>query len=463
MKKNLFIPILKTILFLLFIKLNAQSKIPGNWEGNLSAGTTNLNIIIHIKEEAGIFKSLMDVPKQGAVNLAFDNTIIQGDSIKLINDKARIKIYGLYNSSKDTLFATYTQAGNVLPLVLSRSDKKEFIINRPQTPKAPFPYSKEDVYFVNKNAGNIKLAGTLTIPKDIKNPPVVILVAGSGTQNRNSKAFDHELFLILSDYLSRRGIAVLRYDKRGIGESQGDYKNATSYDFSLDTEAAIEFLKSRNDININKLGLIGHSEGGMIVPMVAARNTYVKYIVIMAGPGVSLDKLMLNQIDNLSQESNDSPESKKEFLGLNAEVFNLMKTTGDEKELENKIREALKQHNYANGDEKSINNFTNRCISPWFRYFINYNPASALEKVKCPVLAINGELDKQVDAKMNLDGIRTALSAGKNQDFVVICMPGLNHAFQEAKTGHVSEYKLIEQTMSPKAMDVVVEWIKKRF
>ncbi len=443
--------------------LKAQKNATGDWEGLLNAGSRKIKIILHTREDNGTVKSAMDSPDQGAVNIPLAETVIKGDSLIITDKKMGLTIAGLYNSSADSIYGSFIQRGGNIKINFGRSLITGFKLNRPQTPKPPFPYKSEEVYFVNKKANSIRLAGTLTIPDGRKNPPVAVLISGSGPQNRNEKGFDHEPFLILSDYLSRNGIAVLRFDDRGVAQSEGDFSKATSYDFSTDAEAAVEYLKTRNDIDTKKIGLIGHSEGGLIAPMTAARDKDVAFVISLAGPAVTIDNLMLKQIEELAKSEKRPAKDIEKLLNMNREVFGLIKDIKDDAQLEKGVREVLLKYNHANGDKGTQDAFVKRCLSPWFRYFISYNPAPALEEVKCPLLAINGTLDKQVDAEMNLTGMKNALERGKNRDFTVNYLPGLNHAFQEAKTGDVSEYRLIEQTMSLTALNTIVKWINERF
>ncbi|KUO62858.1 hypothetical protein APF79_08905 [bacterium BRH_c32] len=466
------------ISFLISIESFGQSKLIGDWEGLLNIGSKKIRILVHIQANENGFKSTMDSPDQGAINLSLADTEIKDDSLKISDAKLMIKIVGEYSpklerqnrssideakQQSDSIKALFLQGGAKIPINFGRSEIKEFSTNRPQTPKPPFPYKSEEVKFANEKAGGIKLAGTLTLPDNVANPPVAILISGSGAQNRNEKAFEHEPFLILSDYLSRNGIAVLRYDDRGTAESEGNFKTATSFDFSTDAEAALFYLQSRKDINTKKIGLIGHSEGGMIAPMIAARNPDVAFVVSMAGPAVPLDQLMLKQIEELALSENRSEEDIKKLLNLNQAIFNAVKENEDSMKAVSAIESILDKENYANGNPDARRNITQRSMSIWFRYFIKYIPFPTLEKVNCPFLAINGEKDKQVDAKMNLEMMRSAFSKGKNPDYSLIYLPGLNHAFQEANTGNVSEYRMIEQTMSPVALETITKWIKERF
>jgi len=443
--------------------LLCQPKLLGNWEGDLGPDSMKIKIILHIIAKDSSYKSFIEIPGQGSVNIPLGQTQITGDSLIINDSKFLIAIKGFYNALKDSIDVRGLQYGKSIAINFGRSSVTGFTLNRPQTPKPPFPYSSEEVVFANANANNIKLAGTLTVPMNSKIRCAAILITGSGPQNRNEKAFDHETFLILSDYLSRNGIAVLRFDDRGVAQSEGAFKSATTYDFSTDVEAALDYLRKRIDIPIQKIGLIGHSEGGMIAPMVAARRRDVAFVVCLAGPGVPLDKLQMKQNEEIAKSEKQADTVLQKNLKMHAEVFASIKEIERPDVLESKTRSILEEHNFLAGDTAAYNQFVKRNLSLWFRYLIRYNPADALEHMSCPLLALNGTLDKQVDATMNLEGMRTALKKGKNPDFTLLYMPGLNHLFQEAKTGDVAEYVMIEQTMSPKVLEAVTQWIQKRF
>ena len=287
---------------------------------------------------------------------------------------------------------TWSQAGNNLPLQLKRvKDSAELERPRPQNPAKPYPYREEDVSFENSAAG-IRLAGTLTIPPGKGPFPGMILIAGSGAHDRDEALMGHRPFLVLSDYLTRRGIAVLRYDKRGVGESEGNYATATTADFADDAEAGLAYLTTRAEVDRRKIGLVGHSEGGMIAPMLAARDSSVAFIVMMAGPGVPGDELLVEQTLLIAEANGQTHETAEKAAGEERIILSLVKDETDSAVLEKKLREQLT----GQMPEAQIGAAIKSTSSPWFRYFISYDPATALRKVKCPVLAVIGSKDLQV-------------------------------------------------------------------
>jgi pimeloyl-ACP methyl ester carboxylesterase len=330
----------------------------------------------------------------------------------------------------------------------------------------PYPYKAEEVRYENKAAG-VTLAGTLTIP-DAKGPfPAVILLTGSGQQNRDEEIFQHKPFLVLSDYLTRRGIAVLRSDDRGIGQSTGDFEKSTTGDFDDDALAGVEYLKTRGDINPRCIGLIGHSEGGMIAPIAAVKSRDVAFIVMLAGPGLSFGETVIGQILQMLEKrgtpKENLPAVRDWYLQMYAVVAKPTDNAAAEKELRGlyaKMDEKTRQD--INWPPERFEGSLPGLLNPWWRYAMAYSPKATLMKVKCPVLAMNGEKDTQVPASENLKAIEEALNAGKNKRFVVKEMPGLNHMFQTAQTGDESEYVKIEETLSPAAMQTVADWILQR-
>ncbi len=265
----------------------------------------------------------------------------------------------------------------------------------------------------------------------------------------------HKPFLVLSDSLTRKGIVVLRADKRGCAKSTGNYATATTVDFASDADAGVAYLKTRPEVDPHRIGLIGHSEGGIVAPMAAARNPDVAFVVMMAGSGVPGDEILVAQGILISEAAGTSPEEAEKNAVEEREVLRLVEHEKDDAMLETLLREKLS----GKLTQAQLGAQLKTVTSPWFRYFLTYDPATALRKVTCPVLALIGEKDLQVPPKQNLPVIRKALADGGNKNFEVDELPGLNHLFQTAKTGAISEYSEIEETMSPVAMEKIAGWI----
>lgn len=447
-----------------------QKDLTGIWTGKLELpNTIKLTVVFHIqKDDAGIYTSTMDSPDQGAKGIPTESTKIYGDSIEIIIPAVRGSFVGKINFDEMKIEGEWKQGGMTLALLLTKIEKLEEA-KRPQEPKEPFPYKSEDVTFENK-VDSVTLAGTLTMPENGSNFTTVILITGSGPQNRDEELLGHKPFLVLSDYLTRNGIAVLRFDDRGTAKSTGNFSTATTQDFSRDVIAAVNYLMTRKEINHSKIGLIGHSEGGLIAPIVAAEDKDVAFIVLMAGPGIPGDSILILQSE-LIQKAEGRPEDEiDKSLRINRKIYSMIIKSKDDETLKNQLREEFNSEiSQMTEDEKKqigdpeiyINQQLRTLTSPWFKYFLTYNPVPTLEKVKCPVLAINGEKDLQVPPKENLSAIEMALKKGGNKNFETKMLPGLNHLFQRAKTGAVSEYTTIEETISPLALETMLNWIKK--
>ena len=421
------------------------SDIDGAWMGSLDLGAVRLRVVFHlVNTEDGLIATL-DSPDQGQKGLPTTSVTRDGANLK-IEAKAIGGVFeGKIAADLQSIDGTFTQLGAAHPLILKRvKDQADLEPKRPQNPVKPYPYREEEVSYDNKQQ-SVTLAATLTIPQGKGPFPAVVLITGSGPQDRDETLLGHKPFLILADYLTRHGIVVLRADDRGTAKSTGDFKTATTADFATDTEAGIAYLKTRAEVNPRKIGLIGHSEGGVIAPMIAARNKDVAFIVMMAGTGVPGDQVIVAQGEAIEVASGKSSEEAAKNATKEKEILTLVETEKDKAVLEKELKEKLA----GQIPEAQIGLQIEQVTSPWFRYFLTYDPATALRKVTCPVLAINGSLDKQVLPAQNLPAIRKALEEGGNKHFEVDELPGLNHLFQTAKTGAPSEYAEIEETMSP--------------
>ena len=440
--------------------------ITGEWNGVLSVQGMKLRLVFHVMKTDAGYSATMDSPDQGAKGIPMTSARFENNVMTLEHNLAQIVYVGTVDAT-DSIEGKFTQAGQSFPLTLHR---KAIAIEKPkrtQEPVPPFPYASEEVTFVNAKE-NIRLAGTFTFPKEKAPLATVVLISGSGPQNRDEELMGHKPFLVLSDYLTRNGIAVLRFDDRGCFASEGNFAAATSNEFATDVEAAVAYLKTRKEVNKGKIGLIGHSEGGLIAPMVAARNKDVSFIVLMAGPGIRGSEIMLRQQALIGRANGVKEEDLQQTIDLNTAVFKMVDEIADTDTLRVKISNYLREQsktvaalatNDAKKTEEMIESQLEQLLSPWMLNFIRYNPSTALEKVKCPVLAINGSKDLQVPSEVNLKAIETALNKAKNKNFVIKELAGLNHLFQECKTGSPNEYAGIEQTISPSALEVITQWI----
>jgi pimeloyl-ACP methyl ester carboxylesterase len=419
--------------------------VEGNWLGTLDTGAGQLRLALKVAKAAGgSLSAKMDSVDQGANDLPVSSIAQNGMAVKFGMKLIGGAYEGTLNADGSEMSGTWKQGGATLPLVFKRTEKLP-VLSRPQEPKKPYPYREEEITYENK-PGRAKLAGTLTLPLGDGPFPAVLLITGSGQQDRDEALMGHRPFLVLADYLTRKGIAVLRVDDRGMGGSTGEVATATSEDFAGDVLAGVEFLKSRGKpIDVHKIGLIGHSEGGMIAPMVATRSHDVAFIVMMAGDGVPGDQILMAQVEGLAKAAGVPAATIAKNLDAERQVLAIIKQESDTKVRETKLRELSAQYQAA--------------ASPWFRFFVIYDPAPALQKVTCPVLALNGELDLQVPASLNLPAIEKALKAGGNHDYEIVKLPKLNHLFQTSQTGSIDEYARIEETIAPVALETMSTWI----
>ena len=448
------------------ITLSAQD-ITGQWNGALKIQGTQMRLVFNISQTENSLSSTMDSPDQGAKGIPTTTTSFENSILKITIANAKIEYEGTLGQD-NIIVGTFMQGGQSFPMNLSKEKIEKEKLVRPPEPIKPFPYYSEDITFENKKVG-INLAGTLTLPNKEGVFPVVILISGSGPQNRDEELLGHKPFLVLSDFLTKNGIAVLRYDDRGIAMSKGDFKTATSADFATDVESAIAYLKTRKEINKNKIGLIGHSEGGLIAPMVASKSKEVAFIILLAGTGIQGDSLLLLQKKLIEEASGINKEDIQKGQSSNRKVFDIVNKSTSLEQLNSDLtiyfKQILKDNpNTQKPAEMSDDDFVKlqvkQIASPWMQYFIKYNPAAALEKVKCPVLAINGEKDLQVPPKENLEAIKKALTKGGNKRVATKELPNLNHLFQECKTGSPDEYATIEQTFSPNALTEILKWLQ---
>lgn len=365
----------------------------------------------------------------------------------------------------------FEQGGRKLPLILERQAAEYRNANRwelrPQRPVGPFPYNAEEVRFPSTAQG-VRLAGTLTVPAREGPHRAVILISGSGPQDRDESFMEHKPFLVLADYLSRRGIAVLRYDDRGTAKFTGNFGAATSADFAVDVSAAMDFLQQHASIDPDWVGLLGHSEGGLIAPMVASMRKDVAFMVLLAAPGISGQEISLSQSAAMSRAAGGSEQEIQFSNDLQEQLFATVRAAAPGEDLRSRLEATLTEQ-LADLPEAlrvqargAIENSFSTLTSPWFRFFVAYDTSEALRRVTCPVLALNGDKDIQVLADLNCPAIEAALLEAGNQDFEVLRLPGLNHLFQACETGRMSEYASIPETINPLVLEGIGGWLDAR-
>lgn len=462
MKYNIHIILFILIYFASISISQAETQLSGHWEGTIDVPNQPLNIKIDLTKEDGSWRGTIDIPAQGAIGLSLtDFQIDVTGEIPIV----KFSIQGVPGNptfdgqiQEKGIKGKFTQAGFTFDFHLSR--EKVASPSRPQEPKPPFPYRIEEVEYKN---GTVNLAGTLTLPPDEGPFPAALLITGSGLQDRDETVFGHKPFWVIADYLTRAGIAVLRVDDPGIGKSTQHPKPPTTADFATDVDAGVAFLKK--DKRIASIGLIGHSEGGAIASIVASRNDDVTFAVLMAAPGVVGSELLRKQNERIFDAMGFEEERKQSLITLLDSLFTILTSDKSDAEVHPQVSIIVRKQFEVNGmqadkvDDRMVQASVQQALNPWMRYFLTFNPQPYLRKIKIPVLALNGELDVQVDADQNITAIAHALEQAGNQNVTIHRIPDLNHLFQHAKTGLVNEYAAIEETISPEVLKLIKDWI----
>lgn len=442
--------------------------ITGAWSGALTLPQGKLPLIMNITQTGNGYSGTMDSPMQKAKGIPLTSVTFDGTTLHITLSQANLDYKATYKNNAFT--GTFVQNGNSLPLNLTRGGSEAEKPKRPQEPVPPFPYVSEDITFKNDKAG-ITLAGTLTLPQKEGSFPAVILITGSGGQDRNEEIMGHKPFLVLADHLTKNGIAVLRFDDRGVGQSGGVFDGATTADFATDAEAALAYLKTRKEINKNKIGIAGHSDGGTAAAIAASRNADVAFVVLLAGGNIPGDELMVLQNYMLGKAQGMPENDLTQLAVLNRKIYDVIKREKDPAKMKTELKQVfntdMKPLFVSKGVpeaevENSIAVQIEGLTSAWYINFIRSQPAQYLEKIKCPILAINGDKDLQVASKANLDAVKRAGEKSGNKKITTKELPGLNHLFQETQTGLPSEYGTIEQTFSPLALNEISTWIKQQ-
>jgi len=441
----------------------------GIWEGPVRAGALELRLAFKIeRDKNGNLTGTMDSVDQGVKGIPCSKVAFVDGKLSLEVGKGNIKVVGTMADDGGSFKCEFEQSKVKIDLLLKRVAKAS-TVNRPQLPKKPYPYLEETVEFENAAAAGIKLAGTLTMPKGDGPFPAVVLVSGSGPQDRDETLLRHKPFLVIADHLTRKGIAVLRYDDRGVGKSGGKHLGATSADFATDAHAAVTWLRGRKGIDPKRVGIMGHSEGGLIAPIVAADHPNdIAFLVLLAGPGVPGDELLLLQQKVIQKAMGATPEAMKLSDRLMAAILPIAKESGTAEERTKKIETAANDFiaKLPKEEQKNMSAASGKAAATmlgdtWMQYFLTYDPRPTLRKVKCPVLVVNGDLDLQVVPDQNVPAIEKALRAGGNDRVATKVFPKLNHLFQPATTGAPNEYGQIEETFSVEALGYVTEWLLK--
>ena len=441
--------------------MDAVATSEGVWQSALETKGLRFRLQLHMGHDTdGHLVAALDSIDQGIKGVPATEVTQKDAAIHFELPAVGVRYDGTLNPAKDLISGTWQAGDDKQILTFKRSDQI-LELRRPQTPVKPYPYKEEEITFRNAQAG-VSLSGTLTVPRGTGPFPAAILLAGSGPLDRDEADSAHRPFLVLADHLTRQGVAVLRYDKRGIGKSSGNYDEATTADFASDAEAALSFLSVRKDIDGKRIGLIGHSEGGVIAPMIASHSDRVAWIVLLAGPATPGEQTLLLQSALIAHTSGMSDVQVAKSLDFDRQAYKLVREEKDRGVLETKLSDLIKSSGVSPDMPQGVlHRQIHWTSSPWFRYFLQYDPSQSLERTKCPVLALIGEKDLQVPPDDNVPLLKKALTAAGNQDFQVVELPDLNHLFQHCLTGLPTESRAIEETFAPEGLKAISDWIAK--
>jgi len=454
-----------TLAYLLFSMSSIAQDLPGTWHGvAVAPDNREITFVFNINEQDQGYNTTMSVPTFNVEGISIQKTTLKEDSLHIDGSNLGMNYKGKWNSEIMSFEGVYTEGQIHLKLNLSKGNPEITKLSRPQEPSRPYAYYEEEVSFSNSE-DKISLAGTFTRPQTAGKYPAVILISGSGKHDRNASMMTHRPFLVLSDYLTQKGFAVLRYDDRGYGQSSGDFDVATTADFAKDVLSALAYLKTRSDVDQNAIGLVGHSEGGIVAPLAANQSDDVAFIVSLAATGLPGNEIAVAQSKNLR------PFPVPDETSFKANVRKALEIVVSDKESEEK-RTLLESHNKSylepilkslGATEENISKFianeTQSLLKPWNTYFYKYDPAMEFEKLTIPILAINGAKDIQVDAHTNQNAIRQALEKGNNSNYSIVLLDDHNHLLQVCETGEIREYKEIAQTTSPEVLELISNWI----
>ena len=441
------------VLLLLFAVGSSFAQIEGYWKGKIDLGGQQMEMAFDIASTGNGYSATLDVPAQGAFDLPVDETLFLDNRLEMTMSAMDASYSGTLKDNH--VEGEFTQHGMTCPLNLEKGEKESQQMVRPQDPQPPFNYRVEEVTFRNEKEG-FDLTGTLTIPEGDGPFPGMVLVSGSGQQNRDEELMNHRPFWVIADYMARHGIAVLRYDDRGIGGSGGEVYNATSMDFSYDAEAAFDFLRNQKLIDASEVGILGHSEGGTINFMVAARRPEVAFLVSLAGPAVNGIEVLKEQQAAILRASGMTEEAIQFSSNANAQLFDIVEASSNREEADSLLRQLVQGWGY---NEELTEQTVGQLASPWMYYFLKYDPTEAIVKTDCPALLLNGSKDLQVIASQNLPVYEKIIAEHGKTNLTVREMTDLNHLFQHCETGSPNEYFTIDETISPEVLEVIAGFV----
>lgn len=439
--------------------------LDGTWRGSLDRNGVTLRLILHVVSGGAGTRVRLDSPDQMATDLVVEGFRRADDSVHFRVPSGDAEFAGTLSADGERMIGVWSRpnqpTGEVVFARAQRAAPEEPV--RTQWPLHPHEYHAENVSFANPRASGVTLDGSLSLPAGAGPFPAVVLISGSGPQDRDGTLFGHRPFAVFADHLTRQGIAVLRFDDRGHGRSTGDHSSATSADFATDAAAAVDYLRTRGEIDQRAIGLVGHSEGGMIAPLAAAGNPAISFLVLLAGPATGIPQMLLAQRRLIGPSTGLSAEYLAVTEPIMMRVFEAAMAGEGQADSEARVRAVLSPAvlDSMGMDEVQRNALAAQLSGSWFTHFLRYDARQVLSRINVPVLALGGTLDLQVPSADQLPAMTAALA--HNDDVTLLVLPGLNHLFQTAGTGAPNEYAQLPETFAPAAMDHIARWIADRF
>jgi len=438
----------------------AMSKAEGTWQGAIEVSNMRMRLQLHIAhDEKGQLIASVDSLDQGVQGIPASQVTEKNSQLQFEMPAFQALYHGALNVAKNEIAGEWLQNDNAEKLVFHRSDKP-LELRRPQNPSKPYPYTEEEVSV--SAVGGATLAGTLTLPRGAGPFPAIVLVGGSGPADRDETVAGHKPFLVLADYLTRKGFAVLRYDKRGIAQSTGSYDNATMQQLAGDVQSVADYLKSRKEVDPKRLGILGHSEGGLLAALVTKNSADVKWLILLATPASNGERTLLRQSELIARTGGLPEDQIVRSQQFDRMAYAVVRQEKSPAAVETKLSELVKKSGLdASMPPAALQAQFRLMTAPWFRDFLDFEPQPILEQLQCPVLAINGDRDLQVDADDSVPLLRQAYEKSGNKDFTVIEIEGVNHLFQKAQSGSPSLYGAIDETIAPEVLNAIGDWLAK--
>lgn len=456
--------ILSLLSMLFFLSASGQD-LTGRWTGMLNVEQMHLRIAIKFEKIAGRIVATVDSPDQNSFGMPASKVTFENDVLYIEMVDLGVTYKGNY--ANDEISGIFEQGGYKVPLAIKREKTADTVAVRPQEPKPPFPYISEDVKFENRKDG-VSISGTLTLPNKNGKFPAVVMITSLGPHDRDNSSYGHKPFLVIADFLTKNGIAVLRYDDRGTAGSTGDFSKSTFTDFFADASCAVDYLRSMTEIDKKNIGICGYNEGGEIAGLLASKRKDVAFLVLMSSPGVSGHELFLSRQEFVAKQKVFAREKIEKARAFYNGAIDIILGSDDNDSNKAKLEDYFLKHAKDIPDsipagisaEDAADQITEKFSAPWMQDFLRYDPRPALKKVNCPVLALGGKNDIEVPSGQNLAEIKSALDGGGNRKVTVREYPSLNHLFQKSNTGSPDEYKSIEETISPQVLSDISDWIK---